>query len=243
MIGEQSKGAELANKLQEKITELRRNADTYVDSDASFPIQSKKPAPISAARGGWKSPPLSMNDGDQNKPSCINWCKNTPKISLRKLRLKPDRGCPTLSKTNSMHFLSVAFWPMGSYACVVPTAPMRNWWLFPASGVDFVPHAVGGAWRRRLLTWLITSFPGCRCANGCSHCRSHCVPVSCPSALAHIDIASHTPCHLNFSDQGGRIETIRSTDRCDYNLFSALVRWLILISFFILLAAQAVGLN
>lgn len=75
--------------------------------------------------------------------------------SRSRLRQKPVQGCLTLLKTNLKHFLNVTFWLMGSYACVVQAAPMRNWWPFPASGVDFVPRAVGGTWRRRPLTWLI----------------------------------------------------------------------------------------
>jgi len=42
------------------------------------------------------------------------------------------------------------------------------------------------------------------------------LPVSCPSALAHIDIASHSPCHFNFSNQAIGIETVGSISWCDY---------------------------
>jgi len=103
----------------------------------------------------------TMNGTDRKKPLCIGWCKRTSELSLHKLKLKPDQDCPVLLKTNLRHFLNVAFWPMGSYACVVPISPMKNWWPFPASGVDSVLRVVDGVWRRRLLTWLITSFPGC----------------------------------------------------------------------------------
>jgi hypothetical protein len=103
----------------------------------------------------------TMNDTDRKKPFCINWCKKMSKPFLHKLKPKLGRGYPILLKTNLKHFLNVAFWPMGSYACVVPTAPMRNCWRFLVNGEDSVPHVVDGVWRRRLLTWLITSFPGC----------------------------------------------------------------------------------
>jgi len=64
-------------------------------------------------------------------------------LSLHKLRRKPVQGYLTWLKTNLRHF--VAFWPIDSYAHVVQAAPMRNCWPFPASGVDFVPRAVGVA--------------------------------------------------------------------------------------------------
>jgi len=65
---------------------------------------------------------------------------------------------------------------MGSCACVapIPAALMRSYWPSPAKSVDFVPRAVGDAWRRHLLTWLITSFHAYRCVNGCFHCRFRC---------------------------------------------------------------------
>lgn len=69
----------------------------------------------------------TMNGTDRKKPLCIGWCKNTSELSLHRLRQKPVQGYLTLLKTNLRHFLNVAFWPMGSYACVVPAAPMRNW--------------------------------------------------------------------------------------------------------------------
>ena len=114
------------------------------------------------------------HDLDVGMNAFLERYKKMSKPFLHKLKPKLGRGYPILSKTNLRHFLNVAFWPMGSYACVVPTAPMRNWWPFPASGVDSVLRVVDGVWRRRLLTWLITLFPGCRCCPGCSHCRSRC---------------------------------------------------------------------
>jgi len=65
-------------------------------------------------------------------------------------------------------------------ACAVPIVPMRNWWRSLASEGNFVPRVVDDAWRRRLLTCLITSFPGRRCANGCSRFRFRCVIYSPP---------------------------------------------------------------
>jgi hypothetical protein len=38
----------------------------------------------------------------------------------------------------------------------------KNGWPFSANGMDCAFRAVGNAWRRRLLTWLIALFSRCR---------------------------------------------------------------------------------
>jgi hypothetical protein len=42
-----------------------------------------------------------------------------------------------------MHFLSVAFWPMGSYACVVPTTPNEKLVVFSCKRRGFCPSCGG----------------------------------------------------------------------------------------------------
>ncbi len=75
------------------------------------------------------------------------------------------------------------------------------------SGEDSVFRAAGGAWRRWLLTWSITSFPMHPCANGFSHCQFHCgLYFRCPSASDLTRIAGYFPHHFNFSDQADRID-------------------------------------
>jgi ribosomal protein S27E len=150
-----------------------------------------------------------MNGTDRRKPPFIGWCKSTSKLSLHRLRLKPDRGCPTLSKTNSMHFLcgilahgflrrrcaNCAHEKLVTFSCkrrgFCPSCGGRR---MAQTAAYLVDHIIP---RAPVRQWVLS------------------LPISCPSAFAHIDIASHSPCHLNFSDQIGRIETIRSTDRCD----------------------------
>lgn len=74
---------------------------------------------------------LTMNDTGRKRPLCTNWCKNTWRSSLHRLKRKPDQGYPVLSKTNSMHFLNVAFWdavlaPLQSTACTYRIALDRR---------------------------------------------------------------------------------------------------------------------
>ncbi len=72
--------------------------------------------------------PKDHVDGDQKKPSCTPWYKNMPKHSLPRLKMKPDRDYPILSKMSLMPFWNVVFYPTGFCVYDVATARMKSWW-------------------------------------------------------------------------------------------------------------------
>ncbi|MFZ1852905.1 MAG: transposase zinc-binding domain-containing protein [Nitrosomonas sp.] len=75
----------------------------------------------------------------------------------------------------------------------------------------------GGCRMVQTAAHLITPFPSSAGAPmGALTADPATLPVSRSSALNHTGIAGDSPYHLYFSDQTGRIEMIRSTDRCDY---------------------------
>src|SRR5690606_10802329 len=107
-------------------------------------------------------PPKEPNGTDRKKPFCIGWYKSTSEFSLYRLRRKPSSGLSDFVKDEFGAFhgmLAHGFLCLRCTSC----AHEKNGWPFSANGMDCAFRAVGNAWRRRLLTWLITSFSGCRC--------------------------------------------------------------------------------
>ncbi len=110
-------------------------------------------------------------------------------LSRRGAPARRRRGrCRASSSGSCASSSPVASWRGASRASAATAAGARSWSRFPARGGASARRVAAGAWPSSPRTWSTACSAACRCASGCSRCRTDCATRS-PGI-----IASAAPC-------------------------------------------------
>ena len=107
-----------------------------------------------------------MNDTDRKRLPLYQLVQEHVETFFAQVETETGSGLPVFVRDKFDAFLECGILAHGFLRLRCADCAQKSWLPFPVSGGDSVLRAVVGEWRRQLLTWSITLFPMCPCANG-----------------------------------------------------------------------------